>query len=65
MKMSPEMMIAIFNLISNVGLPLAVSIMDDIKNAKTVDDAISALHTSSLKTWADYKAEVQPSTPIV
>lgn len=53
--MTPELQIAVFNLIAKVGLDTAVIIMQNVKNAATIDDAIKALQDAQKYTWADAK----------
>lgn len=55
--MSEVLQIAVFNLISNVGLNAAISIIENMRNAKTIDDAIVALKAAQTKTWEDFKKE--------
>jgi len=60
--MSTELTVALINLVSRVGIDAAIAIVDGVKNAKTIDDAIAALKASREKTWEIYKAEAK-STP--
>lgn len=53
--MSEQMIIMIGNLVAKVGLDAAISIIDGIKNAKTIDDAIAALKKTQAVTWDDFK----------
>ena len=53
--MSPELQIAVFNLIAKVGLDSAVAIMQGMKNAATIDDAIKALQDAQTVGWSDAK----------
>lgn len=66
--MNPQLLIAIINLVTKVGIDAAIAIIDGLKNAATIDDAIAALNASKSKTWDDYKAEaaippVPPTAP--
>ena len=47
------------SLVAKVGIPAAISILDGIKNAKTVDEAITALQKAQGITAEDYKREHQ------
>ena len=53
--MSPELQIAVFNMIAKVGLDSAVAIMQGMKNATTIDDAIKALQDAQKIGWSDAK----------
>ena len=53
--MSPELQIAVFNMIAKVGLDSAVAIMQGMKNAATIDDAIKALQDAQKVGWSDAK----------
>jgi hypothetical protein len=53
--MSPELQIAVFNLIAKVGLDSAVAIMQGMKNAATIDDAIKACQDAQKAGWSDAK----------
>lgn len=55
--MSPELMIALMNLVAKVGFDSALFFFKNLQAAKTIDDAIVALETSAKKTWDDYKKE--------
>lgn len=63
--MNPDLIIAIINLVTKVGFDAAIAVIDGLKNAATLDDAIAALQASKNKTWADYKAEaaIPPAPP--
>lgn len=61
--MNPSLLIAIINLVSKVGLDAAAYILDGLKNAKTIDEAIAALEASKNKSWADYVAEAKSNLP--
>ena len=52
--MTPEQFLWL-SLVAKVGVNAAVTILDGIKNAKTVDDALAALRAIQAKTWEDYK----------
>lgn len=43
MNMTPELQVALLQLVARVGIDAAVAIMEGIKNATTVDEAIDAL----------------------
>lgn len=60
--MNPDLIIAIINLVTKVGFDAAIAVIDGLKNAATLEDAIAALQASKNKTWADYVAEAK-STP--
>ena len=53
--MSEALQIAVFNLISNVGINTAITIMENMRSAKTIDEAIAALKAAREKTWEDFK----------
>lgn len=53
--MDPILQVAIINLIARVGIDATIAIMDGIKNAKTIDDAIEALQRVQLKSWETIK----------
>lgn len=55
--MSDQLILGIINLVAKVGIDAAISVLNGIARAKTVDEAIIALEESSKKTWADYKKE--------
>lgn len=46
-------------LVAKVGTNAAISILDGIKNAKTIDDAIAALKESQKVEWSDFKKAEQ------
>ena len=54
-EMDPMLQVAIINLIARVGIDATIAIMDGIKNAKTIDDAITALRSVQLKNWDTIK----------
>jgi len=56
--MTPEQFLWL-SLVAKVGIPAAISILDGIKNAKTVDEAITALQKAQGITAEDYKREHQ------
>lgn len=53
--MSPELQIAVFNLIAKVGIDSAIVIMQSMKNAATIDDAIKACQGAQAGSWSDAK----------
>ena len=55
--MSETLLIAILNLTAKIGIDGTIAVIQGIKNAKTIDDAIAALEKAKTKTAADYKAE--------
>ena len=55
--MNPEMQALIISLVVKVGFNAAIALLENLKNAKTIDDAIAALKTSAGKSWEDYKAQ--------
>lgn len=55
--MTPDLIAALISLVAKVGFQAAISLMENLKSAKTIDDAIVALKTSSAKSWDDYKKE--------
>lgn len=57
--MNTQLLIAIINLVSEVGLSVAVTILQGLGKAATLDDAIAALQASLQKTAADYLKEAQ------
>lgn len=67
--MNDPFTLAIINLVGRVGFDGAIYFLQNIKNAKTIDDAIAALDASAKKTWDDYKKEalnaltVPPAAP--
>lgn len=61
MTMTPELWAALIQFAIKNGIVAAISIAEGIKSAKTIDDAIAALHDSKSKTWEDFKAEAQAS----
>lgn len=61
--MSPDLIIAIINLVTKVGFDAAIALVNGLKNAATIDDAIAALETSKSKTWEQYKQEA--ASPVV
>lgn len=63
--MSPDLLVAIINLIARVGIDAAIYIMDGLKSANTIDEAIAALNTSRQKTWDDYKREAANPPAVV
>lgn len=63
--MNPAILVALINLIGKVGIDAAIYILDGLKNAKTIEEAIAALEESKQKTWEDYKREAaNPVAPI-
>lgn len=46
-------------LITKIGTTAAISLLDGIKNAKTIEDAIAALQATQKITAADFKREEQ------
>lgn len=60
-KTNQTVQLAIINLIAEVGLDAAVSIIKGLKSAATIDDAIAALEATQKKTWEDYKKEAAGS----
>ena len=65
--MSDALIIALINLIATVGLDAAISIINGLKSAATLDDAIQALKDTQAKTAQDYLDEAKknalPPTP--
>lgn len=61
--MSPDLIIAIINLVTKVGFDAAIALVNGLKNAATIDDAIAALEASKSKTWEQYKQEA--ANPVV
>lgn len=61
--MSPDMMIALMNLVAKVGFDGALFFFKNLQKAKTIDDAIVALEASSKKSWEDYKREATAPPP--
>jgi hypothetical protein len=53
--MSPELQIAVFNMIAKVGLESAVIIMQGMQNAATLDAAIKACQDAQKVGWSDAK----------
>ncbi len=47
----------LIGLVAKLGIEGAIIVLDNIKNVKTIDDAIVALEASVGKTWADYVKE--------
>lgn len=63
--MSEVVIIAIINLIAKVGLDTAVYVLNGLKSATTIDEAIAALEASKGKTWEDYKKDAaNPVVPV-
>lgn len=56
--MTPEQFLWL-SLVAKVGIPAALNILDGIKNAKTIDEAITALQKAQALTAEDYKREHQ------
>jgi len=54
-----EGQIALINLVTKVGIDSAIAIMDGIKNAKTIDDAINALKEAQKLTVTDFRRAAQ------
>lgn len=54
--MSEALQIAIFNLVTRVGIDAAVAILSGMKNASTIDDAIKALQDAQKVGWKEAKA---------
>lgn len=53
--MSPELQVAFFNMVANVGFDIAMSILKATSNKATIDDAISALQQAQKVGWAEAK----------
>lgn len=49
----------ILQLVAKVGTNAAISILEGMKNAKTIDDAINALRESQKLTYTDFKEKEQ------
>lgn len=56
--MTPEQFLWL-SLVAKVGVNAAVTILDGIKNAKSIDDAIVALQNAQKLTVEDFKREHQ------
>lgn len=56
--MTPEQFIWL-SLVAKIGIPAAISVLDGIKNAKTIDEAITALQKAQALTADDFKREHQ------
>ena len=54
--MTPELQLAIIQLVTTVGLDTATAIVKGMKAASTIDDAIAALEDAQKITWAAAKA---------
>lgn len=63
--MSEAVIIAIINLVAKVGLDTAVYVLNGLKSATTIDEAIAALEASKGKTWEDYKKAAAAINPPV
>lgn len=55
--MTPELQIALINLIARVGVDAAIAIASNIMTAPTYEDAIKAIKESQAKDWETYKKE--------
>jgi len=54
-----ELQLSIIQLVTNIGLDAATSILKGMKNASTIDDAIKALEDAQKITWAQAKVSQQ------
>jgi hypothetical protein len=61
--MSEALIISIINLVAKVGFDAAISVINGLKNSKTIDDALTALEASKSKSWEDFKREALPPPP--
>jgi hypothetical protein len=57
--MNPSLQIAIFNMVANVGIEATVAILNGMKNASSIEDAIKALQAAQLIKWSDFKEKQQ------
>lgn len=60
-NMTPELQVAVVQLVAKVGITAATTLLEGLKAAKTIDDAIAALKAAEEKTWKDYKDEASKS----
>ncbi len=64
MNMTPELLVAIINLISRVGLSVASVFLQRVnKPSPTLDDAIAALDEASKKSAQDYLDQAKKTSP--
>jgi hypothetical protein len=53
--MTPALQLAIYQMIASIGIDATVAIMNGIKNATTIDDAIAALQAAQKIGWKEAK----------
>lgn len=54
--MTPELQVAIFNMVVSIGIDATLAILNGMKNASTIDDAILALQSAQKVGWKEAKA---------